>query len=104
MESRYRVPGRHPALRGRARECALRDDRVLAVRRGESRSLVLRGEAGIGKTALLEYLIASAPDLTIVRAAGVESDMELAYASLQHRRGLQRDGRGPPPARQGKAM
>jgi DNA-binding CsgD family transcriptional regulator len=58
------------------------DDLVAAVRRGESRSLVLKGEAGIGKTALLEYLIASAPDLTVVRAVGVQSDMELAFASL----------------------
>jgi hypothetical protein len=53
-----------------------------AIRRGESRSLVLRGEAGIGKTALLEYLLASASDLTIGRAVGVQSEMELAYASL----------------------
>ena len=45
-------------LRGRTSECALMDDLVAAVRRGESRSLVLKGEAGIGKTALLEYLIA----------------------------------------------
>ena len=102
MESRYRGPGRHLALRGRARECALLDDLVVAVRRGESRSLVLRGEAGIGKTALLEYLIASAPDLTIVRAAGVESEMELAYASLHQLCGplLDRLGRLPAPQRQ----
>jgi DNA-binding NarL/FixJ family response regulator len=53
-----------------------------AVRRGEARSLVLRGEAGIGKTALVDYLIALAPDLTVVRAAGAESEMELAYAGL----------------------
>src|SRR5882724_1006476 len=82
MESRYRVPGRHPALRGRTSECALLDDLVVAVHRGESRSLVLRGEAGIGKTALLEYLIDSASDLTLVQAVGVESEMELAFASL----------------------
>jgi DNA-binding CsgD family transcriptional regulator len=82
MESRYRVSGRRPTLRGRRSECALLDDLASAIRRGESRSLVLRGEAGIGKTALLEYLVASAPDLAIVRAVGVESEMELAYASL----------------------
>jgi DNA-binding CsgD family transcriptional regulator len=58
------------------------DELVGAVRTGESRSLILRGEAGIGKTALLEYLVESASDLTVVRAVGVESEMELAYASL----------------------
>jgi hypothetical protein len=52
------------------------------VRHGVSRSLVLRGEAGIGKTALLLYLVESSSDLTVLRAAGVESEMELAYASL----------------------
>ncbi len=102
MDSRYRVSGRHPALRGRAGECKLLDDLVAAVRRGESRSLVLRGEAGIGKTALLEYLVASVPDLTVVRAVGVESEMELAYASLHQLCGplLDRLDRLPAPQRQ----
>ena len=58
-------------------------DALLAdVHRGESRSLVLRGAAGVGKTALLEYLIASAPELSVVRAVGAESEMELAYSGL----------------------
>ena len=99
-ESRFRGPGGR--LRGRANECALLDDLVSAIRRGESRSLVLRGEAGIGKTALLDYLIASASDLTVVRAVGVESDMELAYASLHQLCGplLDRLERLPAPQRQ----
>jgi DNA-binding CsgD family transcriptional regulator len=82
MEIAASRPGRRPSLRGRSSECALLDELLLAVRRGESRSLVLRGEAGIGKTALLEYLIAASSDLMVVRAMGVESEMELAYASL----------------------
>jgi DNA-binding CsgD family transcriptional regulator len=69
-------------LLGRAGECALLDALIRDIRRGKSRSLVLRGEAGIGKTALLECLMAAASDLMVLRAAGVESEMELAYASL----------------------
>src|SRR6476659_10291773 len=91
-------------LRGRAKECAQLDDLVSAIRRGESRSLVLRGEAGIGKTALLEYLIAAAPDLTVVRAVGVESDMELAYASLHQLCGPLLDRLEGLPAPQRQAM
>jgi predicted ATPase len=75
-------PGRHQDLLGRGRECGLLDGLLDDVRRGESRSLVLTGEAGIGKTALLEYLVESASDVTVLRAAGVECEMELAYASL----------------------
>ena len=82
MEIRLAAPGRPAGLRGRASECALLDELVSSVRGGESRSVVLRGEAGIGKTALLEHLLASASDLRVVRAVGVESEMELAYASL----------------------
>ncbi|HUJ53674.1 MAG TPA: AAA family ATPase, partial [Steroidobacteraceae bacterium] len=82
MESRVPGPGRRTNLRGRASECAALDGLLRDVRAGQSRALVVRGEAGIGKTVLLEYLISSASDLTIVRTAGVESDIELAYASL----------------------
>ena len=69
-------------LLGRGRECDVLDELVAEARTGHSRVLVLRGEAGIGKTALLEYLSASATGCRIVRAAGAESEMELAFAAL----------------------
>jgi DNA-binding CsgD family transcriptional regulator len=70
-------------LRGRAVERATLDRLLDAVRRGESRVLVLRGEPGVGKTALVDDAIGSAPDLRVLRAVGVESEMELAFAALQ---------------------
>ena len=82
METGVHAPGPPGGLRGRTSECALLDDLVSAIRRGESRSVVLRGEPGIGKTALLEYLVASTSDVRVVRAVGVELEMELAFASL----------------------
>ena len=69
-------------LLDRSRERDVLDQLVAGVRAGQSRVLVLRGEAGIGKTALLEHLSAAAEGCRIVRAAGVESEMELAFASL----------------------
>jgi len=89
------------SLRGRERECALLDGLLGDVREGEGRSLLLRGDAGIGKTALLEYLVDSAADLTVVRALGVESEMELAYAGLHQLCAplLERRERLPPPQR-----
>jgi DNA-binding CsgD family transcriptional regulator len=70
-------------LQGRSDECALLDGLLTSVRGGDSRTLVLRGDAGVGKTALLDqHLIAAASDMQHVRAMGVESEMELAYASL----------------------
>jgi DNA-binding CsgD family transcriptional regulator/tetratricopeptide (TPR) repeat protein len=56
---------------------------VAGVRAGESQVLVVRGEAGVGKTALLDYLSASADGCRIARVAGVESEMELAFAGVQ---------------------
>ena len=55
---------------------------VAGVRAGQSRVLVLRGEAGVGKTALLRHLSTAASGCRIARTAGVESEMELAYAGL----------------------
>jgi hypothetical protein len=80
VDSPTRDPG--GGLRGRQRECQLLDRLLDTVRRDESQVLVLRGEAGVGKTALLEYLVAQASDCRIVRAAGVQSEMELAFAGM----------------------
>jgi len=90
------------SLRGRADERAVLDGLLADVRQGESRSLILRGEAGIGKTALLEYVVAAAPDLRIARAVGVEWEMELAFAGLHQLCApmLDRLGRLPAPQRQ----
>ena len=55
---------------------------VAAVRAGESRALVVHGEPGVGKTALLEYLAGQASGCRVVRAGGVQSEMELAFAVL----------------------
>jgi hypothetical protein len=82
------VPGDWPAARrtvgltGRRAECGVLDRLVTAVRAGESRALVVHGEAGVGKTALLEYLAGQAPGCRVARAAGVQSEMELPFAGL----------------------
>src|SRR6187431_549549 len=70
-------------LRGREAECAALGTLLDAARRGESRALVIRGEPGVGKSALLDFTMDLAPDFRILRAVGVESEMELAFASLQ---------------------
>jgi hypothetical protein len=69
-------------LRGRRSECEALDGLIAGVRSGESRVVVLCGEAGVGKTALLEYVSNRASGCRMARAAGVESEMELAFAGL----------------------
>jgi hypothetical protein len=69
-------------LRGRRDDRAVLAGLLDSARAGRSGVLVLRGEAGIGKSALLEYASGSAPDFRLLRAVGVESEMELAFAAL----------------------
>src|SRR6202046_3167797 len=74
--------GRASGLTDRRSERGMLDQLIGAVRAGESRVLVVRGEPGVGKSALLDYLAGHAPGCRVVRAAGVESEMELAFAGL----------------------
>ncbi|HEX6652273.1 MAG TPA: AAA family ATPase [Thermoleophilaceae bacterium] len=69
-------------LQGRRSECAVLDAVLEGARAGRSAVLVVRGEAGVGKTALLDYAMRSASELRVLRAVGVESEMELAFAAL----------------------
>lgn len=71
-----------PLLRGRRSECGRLDQLLAAARTGHSGVLVLRGEAGVGKTALLDYLVDSATDFRILRAGGAEFETDLTFAAL----------------------
>src|SRR4051795_5949884 len=73
---------RLPPLQGRSDEHAVLDRRPGAVRGGQSAVLVIRGEAGVGKTALLRHAVAQASGFRVAQIAGVESEMELPYAGL----------------------
>jgi DNA-binding CsgD family transcriptional regulator len=70
------------SLLGRRAECGLLDRLIGAVRSGESRALVVRGEPGVGKTALLDYLTGQTSGCRVARAGGVRSETELAFAGL----------------------
>ena len=76
-------PGWGRPLRGRTTESERLRALVSAVQSGSSRVLVLRGEAGVGKTALLDYVAGLAPGFRCVQVAGTQSDMDLAFAGLQ---------------------
>ncbi len=75
--------GRGQRLRGRASECETLRGLISTVQSGTCQVLVLRGEAGVGKSALLGYTSELAAGFRCVQVAGVQSDMELAYAGLQ---------------------
>jgi DNA-binding CsgD family transcriptional regulator/tetratricopeptide (TPR) repeat protein len=75
-------PRESAPLRGRRSECEALDRLLAGARAGRSQILVLRGEPGVGKTALLNHLSRRATGCRVVRAAGVESEMELAFAGL----------------------
>jgi DNA-binding CsgD family transcriptional regulator len=82
-------PGARPApsrtrsgLLGRRRECAVLDNVLAEARSRWSAAVVVTGEAGSGKSALLDHVRASAVDFQVVRSCGVESEMELPYAGL----------------------
>jgi DNA-binding CsgD family transcriptional regulator/tetratricopeptide (TPR) repeat protein len=92
---------RGSGLLGRRSECAALDAMIAAARTGDSRVVVLSGEAGAGKTALLDYAAAAAGGFQVLRAVGVQSEMELPYAALHQLCGpvLDRADRLPGPQR-----
>src|SRR5215472_14763760 len=69
-------------LHGREAEQQVIDDLLASARSGRSGAMVVRGEAGIGKTALLDYAAAAAGEMIVLRAAGVQTEGELAFAGL----------------------
>jgi DNA-binding CsgD family transcriptional regulator len=89
-------------LRGRGGEVSVLADLVAAVRAGHSRVLVVRGEPGVGKTALLDELAGQAAGCRVVRAAGMQSEMELAFAGVHQLLApmLERVGQLPVPQRE----
>src|SRR3984893_3708254 len=93
---------RRVMLRGRGQQCRALDGLLADVRAGRSRVLVVRGEPGIGKTAMLGYAAETAQDFQVARAEGVESEMELPFAALHQLCGrmLGRLDRLPGPQRQ----
>src|SRR5580700_614093 len=75
--------GRGSGLTDRRGERGVLDQLIGAVRAGGSRVLVVRGEPGVGKSVLLDYAAGRASGCRVARAAGVQSEMELAFAGLQ---------------------
>ncbi len=84
------APGRRPSEAGSTRLFGRQAERrrlkrlLDAIRRGESAALVVSGDAGIGKSALLDHLVAQAGECRVLRVAGIQAEAELAYAGLHH--------------------
>ncbi|MEV6620858.1 AAA family ATPase [Amycolatopsis sp. NPDC051106] len=76
------MDGGDRVLLGRRRECATLEELVDAVRAGQGRALLVVGEPGAGKTALLQYVATHAPGCRVLRTAGVQAEMELPFAGL----------------------
>ncbi|HWF15560.1 MAG TPA: AAA family ATPase [Acidimicrobiales bacterium] len=76
------VSQRPPGFRGRTNECGVLDRLLEEVRSGHSAVLVLRGEAGVGKSSLLRYCASQAAGFRVAQVAGVEAEMELPFAGL----------------------
>ena len=72
-----------PALLGREAERGALDELLDGARDGRGNAVVVHGEPGIGKTALLDYMVASAPDFQVLRTVGNEAERELPFAALQ---------------------
>jgi DNA-binding CsgD family transcriptional regulator len=70
-------------LLGRQRECEVLDRLLAGAHAGHGEVLVVHGEPGVGKTALLEYAVAAAQGFRLARALGIEGEMELPFAALQ---------------------
>ena len=82
MAAQPGLGGRTPPLIDRRTERGLLDQLASAVLAGDSRVLVVRGDPGVGKTALLNHLAKHAAGCQVLRVAGVKSEMELAFAGL----------------------
>jgi DNA-binding CsgD family transcriptional regulator len=91
-------------LQGRRDECSALERLVQRIRVGESAVLVLRGEAGIGKTALLEFAAERASGCRVARSAGVQAEMELPFAGLHQLCAPMLDGLRALPAPQQEAL
>jgi DNA-binding CsgD family transcriptional regulator len=100
--SQGRVQGQK--ILGRHSECEALDRLLTDALAGRSRVTVLRGDAGVGKSALLEYLFHQVTDWRVATAVGVESEMELAYSGLHQLCGPMFDHRDRLPVPQREAL